>query len=105
MNDQLIGELLMVELEIMDLYKKEFNRNPCGNVEYKRYTRDEQVERYAKNAAFWNKLYIKHCSHEVLSQEPKPPTNKNKKKLKAVFSDPYYIYIKKRVTNSDLVYI
>jgi len=66
MDNQLIGKLLMVELEIMDLYKEEFNLDPRGNVEYKRYTRDEQVERYAKNAAFRDRLYIKHCSHDVL---------------------------------------
>ena len=93
MDNQLIGELLMVELEIMDLYKEEFNLDPCGNVEYKRYTRDEQVERYAKNAAFWDRLYIKHCSNDVLQ---KPPTNKNKKRLKLYSLTPILFTSKKR---------
>jgi len=66
-------QLYQVEHEIMDLYKTEFGIDPPAPIEYKFYTRDEQVERYARNMAFWDKLYKKHCDHDILKN---PPTKK-----------------------------
>ena len=66
----------MAEFEFMDLYKEEFDLN-LRDVAYKYYTRDEQIERYARNAAFLHRLYSKYCSHEVLEQVPTNETRKS----------------------------
>ena len=49
-------DMLFVEREIMDLYKKKFNIDPLTENGRSYYTEQQQVERHAQNIAFWQKL-------------------------------------------------
>ena len=71
-------EMLFVEREIMDLYKGKFNIDPLTENGHKYYTEQEQVERYAQNIAFWQKLLREYSDHDI-------ETN---------MSNPRYVYIK-----------
>lgn len=71
-------EMLFVEREIMDLYKEKFNIDPLTENGHRYYTEQEQVERYAQNIAFWQKLLREYSDHDF-------ETNR---------SNPRYVYIK-----------
>ena len=71
-------EMLFVERAIMDLYKEKFNIDPLTENGHRYYTEQEQVERYAQNIAFWQKLLREYSDHDF-------ETNR---------SNPRYVYIK-----------
>ena len=84
------NECLFVEHEIMEKYNKEFHIDPRFDKSYKRFTKEEQIERYAKNFMFWWKLY-----NEEEEQEPNTPRfyyirakkNEFTKRMNAHFND------------------
>ena len=49
-------DMLIIETEIMDLYKEQFGYDPREPQTYKYFTEEEQIERYAQNVVFWRKL-------------------------------------------------
>ena len=71
-------ETLFVERESMDLYKEKFNIDPLTENGHRYYPEEEQVERYAQNMAFWQKLLREYNDHDF-------ETNR---------SNPRYVYIK-----------
>ena len=77
-DGELYLEMLFVEREIMDLYKEKFNIDPLTENGHRYYTEQEQVERYAQNIAFWQKLLREYSDHDF-------ETNR---------SNPRYVYIK-----------
>jgi len=66
------------EQEIMQLYKDKFKIDPIHDNTYKRFTEEEQVERYAQNIAFWQKLLLEYHEED----------------FESCTSDPRYFYIK-----------
>lgn len=77
-DGELYLEMLFVEREIMDLYKEKFNIDPLTENGHRYYTEQEQVERYAQNIAFWQKLLREYSDHD----------------FEAKRSNPRYVYIK-----------
>ena len=55
-NVSLYVSMLIIETEIMDLYKEQFGYDPREPQTYKYFTEEEQIERYAQNVVFWRKL-------------------------------------------------
>ena len=47
------ARMLIIEAEIMDLYKEQFGYDPREPQTYKFFTEEEQIERYAQNVVFW----------------------------------------------------
>jgi len=74
----LYAGMLFAECEIMDLYKEQFNIDPRTDKSYQLFTEEEQVERYAQNKAFWQKLLREY----------------NQNDFDKCKSDPRYVYIK-----------
>jgi len=77
-DDEFYLEMLFAEHEIMKLYKEKFNIDPLTENGHKYYTEQEQVERYAQNIAFWQKLLREY----------------NEEDFESCTSDPRYFYIK-----------
>ena len=47
------GEMMMVESEIMDIYKNRFNISATDKT-YSIFSESQQIERYAQNLYFWH---------------------------------------------------
>ena len=76
---QFSNRMESVEQEIMQLYKEKFNIDPRTEMGYSRYTEAEQIERYAQNITFWQKLLLEYD---------------DEKDFESCASNPRYMYIK-----------
>ena len=81
------NEYFFAEYEIMEQYKEEFNIDPHNDKTNKRFTKEEQIDRYAKNFMFWLKLY-----NEAENKEPNTPRFYYIKKKKSEFTIRMYNY-------------
>ena len=70
--------MLFAEREIIELYKEKLNIDPITDKTHRIFTEEEQVERYAQNIAFWQKLLREY----------------NENDFDTCRSDPRYVYIK-----------
>jgi len=76
---QYSNKMESVEREIMQLYKEKFNIDPRTEMGYSCYTEAEQIERYAQNIAFWQKLLLEYDDEN---------------EFESCASNPRYMYIK-----------
>ena len=77
-NIEFYNAMLSAERGIMKLYKEAFKSDPLLDRTYRIFTEDQQVERYAQNLAFWQKLLREYDEDDFESRT----------------SDPKYVYIK-----------
>ena len=77
-NIEFYNAMLSAERGIMKLYKETFKIDPLLDRTYRIFTEDQQVERYAQNLAFWQKLLREYDEDDFESRT----------------SDPKYVYIK-----------
>lgn len=77
-NIKFYNAMLSAERGIMKLYKETFKIDPLLDRTYRIFTEDQQVERYAQNLAFWQKLLREYDEDDFESRT----------------SDPKYVYIK-----------
>ena len=63
--------MLLAERGIMELYKETFKIDPLFDTTYKMFTVERQVERYAQNLAFWQKLLCEYDEDESRTSNPR----------------------------------
>ena len=63
--------MLLAERGIMELYKETFKIDPLFDTTYKMFTVERQVERYAQNLAFWQKLFCEYDEDESRTSNPR----------------------------------
>ena len=63
--------MLSAERGIMELYKETFKIDPLFDTTYKMFTIERQVERYAQNLAFWQKLLCEYDEDESRTSNPR----------------------------------
>ena len=63
--------MLLAERGIMELYKETFKIDPLFDTTYKMFTIERQVERYAQNLAFWQKLLCEYDEDESRTSNPR----------------------------------
>ena len=59
--------LQLVEREIMQLYREKFNLDPLTENGFGYFTEQQQVERYAQNLAFWQRLLHEYDNANFLA--------------------------------------
>ena len=63
--------MLLAERGIMELYKETFKIDPLFDTTYKMFTVERQIERYAQNLAFWQKLLREYDEDESRTSNPR----------------------------------
>ncbi len=65
-------EMMCVESEIMNLYEETFKADPRTQSGNSIFTEDEQIERYAKNLCFWQKLLREYNEIDMSTNSRNP---------------------------------